>query len=72
MIPGTQKDGHPVRCPEQVTVSDKNDNDVPALPRWGLVLLATILAGLAVMPRSGNLRIQAAIGFLSIAEVMVI
>jgi transposase len=27
LIPGTQKDGHPIRCPEQVTVSDKNDND---------------------------------------------
>jgi uncharacterized repeat protein (TIGR01451 family) len=32
----------------QVAIIDNNDNDVPALPWWGQLLLATILGGIAI------------------------
>ncbi len=35
----------------QVAVSGNNDNDVPALPWWGQLILATILGGIAITTR---------------------
>jgi uncharacterized repeat protein (TIGR01451 family) len=39
----------------QVAIIDNNQNDVPTLPLWGQLLLATILGGSAIFARRKNI-----------------